>query len=145
MAIANAMVWNFGMGTRGLVGDFTAIPKDSMSSKLKEELNTETMEIMNTCLKKVNECLTNDWAIVEDMAQEMLKKEELTFNEVEEIFRKYGKSKTISAKEYVSIKENNEEEIKKEETKKEIEVQKEESKKETEVKEIENKKEDIDK
>jgi hypothetical protein len=84
---------------------------------------------MNTCLKKVNECLTKDWNIVEDMAQEMLKKEELTFNEVEEIFKKYGKSKIVSAKEYVSIKEKNSEE-----TKNEIEVKKEEPKKETETK-----------
>ncbi len=139
MAIANAMVWNFGMGTRGLVGDFTAIPKDSMSSKLKEELNTETLEIMNTCLKKVDECLINDWAIVEDMAQEMLKKEELTFNEVEEIFKKHGKNKTISAKEYVNIKEDNSAEAKKK-----IEGKKEENKDEqnktAELKKDENKK-----
>ncbi|MBR3628663.1 MAG: hypothetical protein IKN42_07495 [Elusimicrobia bacterium] len=142
MAIANAMVWNFGMGTRGLVGDFTAIPKDSMSSKLKEELNTETLEIMNTCLNKVNECLTKDWNIVEDMAQEMLKKEELTFNEVEEIFKKYGKSKTISAKEYVSIKDNNSsEEVEKEEDKKKIESQN----KTEEKKKLEDKTEKTDK
>lgn len=98
MTIANAMVWNFGMGTKGFVGDFTAIPKDNMSSKLKEELNDETMKIMNDCLKKVNECLTEDWAIVEDMAQEMLKKEELTHKEVEQIFQKHGKSKKSSIK-----------------------------------------------
>ena len=134
MAIANAMVWNFGMGTRGLVGDFTAIPKDSMSSKLKEELNTETLEIMNTCLNKVNECLTKDWNIVEDMAQEMLKKEELTFNEVEEIFKKYGKSKMISAKDKVnSISEKYSEEKDKDEKK--LEVQEQSNKnKEVEVK-----------
>ena len=106
MAIANAMVWNFGMGTRGLVGDFNAIPKDNMSSKLKEELNTQTLEIMNTCLNKVNECLTNDWAIVEDMAQEMLKKDELTYNEVEKLFEKHGKNKVITANEYIGIKDS---------------------------------------
>ena len=67
-----------------------------MSPKLKEELNAQTMEIMNTCLNKVKECLTKEWAIVEDIAQEMLKKEELTYNEVDEIFRKHGKSKAVS-------------------------------------------------
>ena len=124
MAIANAMVWKFGMGTRNLVGDFTAMPKDCMSSKLKEELNTETLEIMNTCLKEVNDCLTKDWAIVEDMAQEMLKKEELTYNEVEDLFKKHGKSKAIptgSTKEVISIKGSNEDK------KKEIQVNKKEN------------------
>ena len=96
MAIANAMVWKFGMGTKNLVGDFTAIPKDCMSSKLKEELNAETMEIMDNCLSRVNECLTKDWVIVEDMAQEMLRKEELTYNEVEDLFKKHGKSKVVT-------------------------------------------------
>lgn len=98
MTIANAMVWNFGMGIKGFVGDFTAIPKDNMSSRLKEELNKETMEIMNVCLEKVNECLTENWVIVEDMAQEMLEKEELIHKEVEQIFQKHGKSKKSSIK-----------------------------------------------
>ena len=111
MAVANSMVWNYGMGPKGLVGDFSLIPKDCMSPKLKEELNAQTMEIMNTCLNKVKECLTKEWAIVEDIAQEMLKKEELTYNEVDEIFRKHGKSKAVSIndkKKSLSL-ENNEE------------------------------------
>ncbi len=141
MSVANSMVWNFGMGTRGFVGDFTAIPKDCMSSKLKEELNTETMEIMNTCLNKVNECLTKEWAIVEDLAQEMLKKEELTYAEVDQIFVKHGKSKVISDKEYISIKDSSDKE--KSENKAEIqkaeEIIKEEQK---EVKAEEAKKQD---
>ncbi|MBO7612110.1 MAG: AAA family ATPase [Elusimicrobia bacterium] len=137
MAIANAMVWNFGMGTRGLVGDFTAIPKDSMSSKLKEELNTETMEIMNTCLNKVNECLTNDWAIVEDMAQEMLKKEELTYNEVEKLFEKHGKNKVITTNEYIGIKDSSvkEESENKAEIQKTGNIKEEQKKEETEKEE----------
>ena len=73
--------------------------KSYYSKQLKEELNAETMEIMNSCLNKVNECLTNDWAIVEDMAQEMLKKEELTFKEVEDIFQRHGKGKKSDIKE----------------------------------------------
>ena len=133
MAVANSMVWNFGMGTRGFVGDFTAIPKDCMSSKLKEELNTETMEIMNTCLNKVNECLTKEWAIVEDLAQEMLKKEELTYAEVDQIFVKHGKSKVISDKEYISIKDSSD----KEKSENKAEIQKPEEIKKEEQKEKE--------
>ena len=138
MAIANAMVWNFGMGTRGLVGDFNAIPKDNMSSKLKEELNTQTLEIMNTCLNKVNECLTNDWAIVEDMAQEMLKKDELTYNEVEKLFEKHGKNKVITANEYIGIKDS----PSKEESEKKAEIENAENIKSEEPKKEEPKSEE---
>lgn len=141
MAVANSMVWNFGMGTRGFVGDFTAIPKDCMSSKLKEELNTETMEIMNTCLNKVNECLTKEWAIVEDLAQEMLKKEELTYAEVDQIFVKHGKSKVISDKEYISIKDSSD----KEKSENKAEIQKAEEIKKEEQKEKEAKAEEVKK
>ena len=64
----------------------------------------------------------------------MLKKEELTFNEVEEIFKKYGKSKMISAKDKVnSISEKYSEEKDKDEKK--LEVQEQSNKnKEVEVK-----------
>ena len=100
------------------------------------------MEIMNTYLNKVNECLTNDWAIVEDMAQEMLKKEELTYNEVEKLFEKHGKNKALSTSEYIGIKESSSEEktenkteIRKTEDPKTEEPKKEESKTEEENKE----------
>ncbi len=92
MSIANAMVWNYGMsGRQEFIGDFTAIPKESMSYKLKEELNQETINIMNDCLEKVNECLTKEWDIVEDMAKELLVKEELDYKDIDEIFKKHGK------------------------------------------------------
>ncbi len=92
MSIANAMVWNFGMSNKeDFIGDFTAIPKESMSSKLKEELNQETINIMNDCMKKTNECLTKEWQIVDDMAKELLVKEELDYKDIDEIFKKHGK------------------------------------------------------
>lgn len=106
MAIANAMVWNFGMSTKGFVGDFSVIPKESMSSKLKEELNLETMNILNSCLTKVTDCLTKEWNIVDNLAQELLKKEELDYKEVEQIFAKYSKSKKNNALEQQAVEEN---------------------------------------
>lgn len=93
MAIANAMVWQFGMGDEGFIGDFTVIPKEDISSNLKEKLNTQTMNILNSCLQKVNECIKNEWAIVDEIAQSLLKKEELDYDDINEIFAKYGKSK----------------------------------------------------
>lgn len=99
MSIANAMVWNFGMSTKGFIGDFSVIPKDSMSSKLKEELNLQTMDILNNCLKDVNECLSQNWVVVDDMAKKLLEKEELDYKDIDDIFKKYGKNKSFSVKE----------------------------------------------
>jgi cell division protease FtsH len=81
------------MGDEGFIGDFTVIPKEDISSNLKEKLNTQTMNILNSCLQKVNECIKNEWAIVDEIAQSLLKKEELDYDDINEIFAKYGKSK----------------------------------------------------
>ena len=93
MAIANAMVWQFGMGDDGFIGDFTVIPKEDISSNLKEKLNTQTMNILNSCFQKVNDCIKNEWAIVDEIAKGLLEKEELDYDDINEIFAKYGKSK----------------------------------------------------
>lgn len=96
MSIANAMVWQFGMGEEGYIGDFTAIPKENMSANLKEKLNGQTMKILDSCLKKVTDCLTNEWEIVDDMAKALIAKEELDYDDIDEIFAKYGKNKDKS-------------------------------------------------
>lgn len=95
MTVANYMVWQLGMGKEGYIGDFTAIPKEEISSKLKEDLNDQTREILNSCLKKVDDCLKENWNIVEDIVKELLLKEELECEEVEEIFKKHGKGKIV--------------------------------------------------
>jgi len=93
MTIAHAMVWQFGMGEEGFIGDFTVIPPENMSTDLKEKLNSQTMKILNSCLVKVNECLKNEWAIVDEMANALLNREELDYDDINEIFAKHGKSK----------------------------------------------------
>ncbi|MGE4384950.1 MAG: AAA family ATPase [Endomicrobiaceae bacterium] len=96
MAIANAMVWQFGMGEDGFIGDFTVIPKENMSTNLKEKLNQQTMKILDSCLKKVNACLTDQWDIVDEMAKALIEKEELDYDDIDAIFAKYGKNKDKS-------------------------------------------------
>lgn len=108
MAVANGMVWRLGMGREGYIGDFTAIPKDEISSKLKEDLNDQTREILNSCLKKTNDCLKENWDILEDIVRELLAQEELECEEVEEIFKKHGKSKQPVKEEKKETEDKNE-------------------------------------
>lgn len=89
--LAHDMVWRLGMGGNGFVGDFTAIPESQISSDLKEKLNMETNQIIQRCLKDVEELLTKERPIFERFAQELLDKEELEFDEIEAIFNEYGK------------------------------------------------------
>src|SRR5581483_6838021 len=91
MFYAHAMVWKFGMGTNGFVGDFTVIPKEQLSDALKEKLNMETQDVLKEALKEVEATLKAEWQIVERFAQELLKKEELDYDEIAAIFMQYGK------------------------------------------------------
>ncbi|MDR3244352.1 MAG: AAA family ATPase [Elusimicrobiota bacterium] len=95
MRIANSMVWQLGMGKSGFAGDFSSIPKDELSSKLKEKLNNETIEIINRCLKKVEIFLKANWDCVDAVAQKLIVQRELDFDELEEIIRNCGKVKQI--------------------------------------------------
>jgi len=91
MEHAHTMVWRLGMSNASYVGDYTAIPKSQLSESMKEKLNTETNKIIHDCLKDVEELLKKEWAIVERFAKELLEKEELEYDDIEAIFKEYGK------------------------------------------------------
>ncbi len=91
MAVAHNMVWKYGMGDKGLLGDYTIIPESQISEKLKEELNEETGKIFQQCLKGVEELLSKERVILDRFAKELLEKEELDYDEIDMIFKEYGK------------------------------------------------------
>ncbi|MBU4458191.1 MAG: AAA family ATPase [Candidatus Omnitrophica bacterium] len=91
---AHTMVWRLGMSDAGLVGDYSIIPPTQISESLKEKLNAETNKILKTCLKEVEELLKKEWTIVERFVKELLEKEELEYDEIEDIFKEYGKTHT---------------------------------------------------
>ena len=98
MHLAHMMVWRLGMGTNGLVGDFTVIPEHQLSEETKNRLNTETNRIIQDCLKEVEQLLDREKEIFERFAHELLTREELDYDEIEAIFAEYGKAnpRTIS-------------------------------------------------
>ena len=86
------MVWKLGMGDSGLLGDFTAIPKEQLSEEMKRKLNDDTNKIFKKCFKEVEELLNNERVILDRFAKELLEKEELEYDEIEAIFKEYGKA-----------------------------------------------------
>ncbi|MFH1282387.1 MAG: hypothetical protein ABII27_01835 [bacterium] len=86
------MVWRLGMGTNELLADYTIIPQHQLSEDLKNKLNNEVSAIINRCMIDVEKMLRDEWNIVEEFVQLLLEKDELEYDEIEEIFKKHGKS-----------------------------------------------------
>ncbi|MBI4972951.1 MAG: AAA family ATPase, partial [Candidatus Omnitrophica bacterium] len=106
MMYAHQMVWRLGMGTSGLVGDYTLLETmrsdygafrgekvSFVSENIKEQLNNETQQILQGCLKEVEELLKRESALLDRFAQELLAKEELDYDEIEAIFKDFGKAR----------------------------------------------------
>jgi len=97
---AQRMVWRWGMGESGMLGNFFALTDYSwwgsninISDKTKERLDEDTQKILQQCLKDVERILTEERELLEYFAQELLKKQELEYDEIVEIFKAHGKEK----------------------------------------------------
>ncbi|MBI4354293.1 MAG: AAA family ATPase, partial [Candidatus Omnitrophica bacterium] len=107
MIQAHQMVWRLGMGMNGYIGDYEALLSswafrssstgDRLSDKTKERLNEETHLILSQCVKDVEQLLRQEDALLERFAQELLKREELEYDDIEAIFSEYGKQRTFPA------------------------------------------------
>ncbi len=91
IAIATKMVRSFGMGKSGLVGDFMYSERyHLLSEKTKEILDDDVQYILQTCIKEVEGVLKEKKEVLDYFAQELFKKEELEYDEIEAIFHKFG-------------------------------------------------------
>ena len=79
------------MGEKGFVGDYTRIPKEQLSEALKERLNAATQRLLQQSMEEVEMTLKTESTILERFAQELLKRDELDYDEIVAIFKEYGK------------------------------------------------------
>ncbi len=101
MAVAHQMVWSFGMGSKYL-GDWMmpfgrqAILNGNpmLSESVKADLNAETNAIFRSCAEEVEKMLTKERVILDRFANELLKREELEYDDIEQIFAEYGKARS---------------------------------------------------
>ncbi|MFA5146675.1 MAG: AAA family ATPase [Candidatus Omnitrophota bacterium] len=91
MATAHAMVWSLGMNDAGFIGDYATIPETQLSEDVKETLNRETNKVFQKCLKDVEDLLAKEKELLERFVKELLAKEELDYDEIDSIFKEYGK------------------------------------------------------
>lgn len=92
MQFAHMMVWRFGMGSNGYIGDFTVLPKEQLSDGLKAQLNAETQRVLKEAVADVEKTLKSEWHILERFVVELLRKDELDYDEIVAIFKEYGKA-----------------------------------------------------
>ena len=96
LSLAHEMTWRWGMGKSGLIGNFYALTGGirgniNISETTREKLDEDTQAILHDCLNKVKEILAQQQNLLEYFAQELLKKEELEYDEIVAIFKAYGK------------------------------------------------------
>jgi len=98
--IAHNMVWRMGMGKSGIIGDFHALDfyrrvggVPLISEDMKRRLDDDVQEIMQTCLKEAQELLQREEPLVNRLAKELVAKEELNYDEIEAIFKEFGKGR----------------------------------------------------
>ncbi|MEW5758610.1 MAG: AAA family ATPase [Candidatus Omnitrophota bacterium] len=97
---AHNMVWRMGMGKSGIIGDFHALDfyrrvggQPLMSEEIKAQLDKDTQDIMQTCLKEVSSLLKQEEPLLDRLAKELITKEELNYDEIETIFKEFGKTR----------------------------------------------------
>ena len=93
LSTARQMVWNWGMGRSGLLGDLsmTGHPHQSLiSERTKEKLDDDVQEILTSCLKEVTEILSRRTDLLDTFAQELQAKGELEYDEIQAIFDRFG-------------------------------------------------------
>ena len=104
MRLAHHMVWTLGMGKSESLGDYTSIPSEQLSGSVKDKLNAETHEIIQGCLRQVEDLLKKENVIFERFATELIKRLELDFDDIEAIFKEYGKANPRVAAKYIPPK-----------------------------------------
>ena len=95
MGLAHNMVWRLGMGTNGFIGDYELLAAagqgDHLSDHVKQKLNEETHQILDLCRKEVEALLKREEPLLDRFASELIKKNELEYDEIDAIFAEYGK------------------------------------------------------
>ncbi|HRZ14691.1 MAG TPA: AAA family ATPase [Candidatus Omnitrophota bacterium] len=100
LSTAHRMVWRWGMGKSGYIGNFHAVDSLSwtevaISDVMKAKLDEDTQQILQTCMKEVMELLKQEEPLLDRLAKELVAKQELNYDEIEAIFKEFGKARPV--------------------------------------------------
>jgi ATP-dependent Zn protease len=77
------------MGKSGLLGNWEI--NNNTSEEIKSTLDKDVQHILQTCLSEVTDLLKKEEPLMDRLAQELLAKEELNYDEIEAVFKEFGK------------------------------------------------------
>jgi ATP-dependent Zn protease len=81
------------MGKSGRIGDFRAYSPyqgQMISDQTKQQLEEDVQDILRTCMDDVRKFLTEHKDLLDHFAHELVAKEELEFDDIQAIFKKFG-------------------------------------------------------
>jgi cell division protease FtsH len=96
---AHHMAWTWGMGKSGIIGNLHALDfyrlgqQTFISEEMKACLDNDTQEILRNCLNEVEGLLAKEKPLLDRLAKELIAKEELNYDEIEAIFKEFGKNR----------------------------------------------------
>lgn len=97
MHYAHQMVWNVGMGKSGMLGNWEIADSfgffGNISEAVKAKLDADVQDILKTCLDEVTALLKKEEPLMDRLAKELVAKNELNYDEIEAIFKEFGKSR----------------------------------------------------
>ena len=88
---AHQMVWVYGMGKSGLLGNWEIV--NNISEEVKAKLDADVQDILNCCLIEVSTLLKKEEPLMDRLAKELVEKSELNYDEIEAIFKEFNKSR----------------------------------------------------
>lgn len=102
LELAHDMVYRYGMGESGILGNFDALNSayaqvSLLSEETKRKIDSDVQMILKSCLAEVSEILNSENELLEYFAKELLQKSELEYDEIVEIFKKHGKERSESS------------------------------------------------
>ncbi len=99
MRIAHQMVYMWGVGESGLLGNFAKVYGNErsggpiLSDAMKAKLDEDVQKILQDCLKETQKILKHEEPLLDRFAKELLEKEELDYDQMEAIFKEFGKER----------------------------------------------------
>jgi len=96
---AHNMVYRWGMGKSGLLGNFDMLNyysydgKNTLSEEIKGRLDNDVQDILQNCMTEVEGVLKQEESLLDRLANELVTKEELNYDEIEAIFKEFGKNR----------------------------------------------------
>ena len=77
--------------SRGIfpIAHYSILPEHQISEQLKNDLNKETNKILTACMVDVEELLKKQIDLLHRFAEELLNREELEYDDIEEIIKDY--------------------------------------------------------